>query len=487
MINSVNYLRIAPYVDHLVILCGYNFSNKTLKDIIHNVKVKKISFYCQNNRTISSFKDYVSLEKSNNPYCKECDYIFYNYEDFKKIKNKNEKVGLFFDSLANESALLDLCGINLIFLCGTIKNSPSLVFNIWEKYKVFTDSVYISSFLPSGKENCLLWEKSKNNIELSVVLPVYNVSKYLNKCISTVTSWEADYIEFIFVDDGSTDNSASIIREAMKKDKRIKLIQKENGGCASARQLGLENAQGKYVGFIDPDDYIDSAMFQKLLAKAMVGSYEISYCGYSEEYDDGTRKEIPDALAEPYVSGTTDKTDILNLCCFARVAIWRAIYSTNMIRKANIHFYTDLKRFDDLAFMFETFSVAKSVVATPEHLYFYRIGRPGQDVSSNDDRLYVHFEIFKHLNDYVLTRGNDDIMERLQIVKLHTHQYALKKIIPQLFDEYLDKAKTDVLSLFSLKESILIFDYYNINKEEIDLFISVAKNNASKAKKLLKD
>ena len=80
--------------------------------------------------------------------------------------------------------------------------------------------------------------------------------------------------------DGSKDASADIIRKYARNDKRILLIEKENGGCASARQMGLERVRGRYVGFIDPDDFIEINMFHKLLRKAMEGNFDISLCGY---------------------------------------------------------------------------------------------------------------------------------------------------------------------------------------------------------------
>ena len=123
----------------------------------------------------------------------------------------------------------------------------------------------------------LEWIKNKNSdIELSVIFPMYNVAAYLDQCISSVTAWKAPYIEFLFVNDGSPDNSREIVLKWAEKDSRIKLLDKPNGGCASARQFGLERAQGSYIGFIDPDDFIDESMFRKLLRSAMTGSYDIT-------------------------------------------------------------------------------------------------------------------------------------------------------------------------------------------------------------------
>ena len=115
---------------------------------------------------------------------------------------------------------------------------------------------------------------------------MYNVAAYLPKCLETVTAWKAPYIEFLFVDDGSPDQCAQIIRNAAETDPRIHLLQKENGGCALLGNMAWIMLKAAMWDLLDPDDYIDPSMFKKLLSRAMVGSYEISYCGYKELYEE---------------------------------------------------------------------------------------------------------------------------------------------------------------------------------------------------------
>ena len=95
---------------------------------------------------------------------------------------------------------------------------------------------------------------------ISIIVPVYNVDKYLSKCIDSIISQTYNDIELILVDDGSPDNSPKICDEYARKDNRIIVIHKENGGVSSARNAGLDIAKGKYIGFVDPDDYIVSEM-----------------------------------------------------------------------------------------------------------------------------------------------------------------------------------------------------------------------------------
>ena len=294
----------------------------------------------------------------------------------------------------------------------------------------------------------LHWERNKDNdIELSIIFPVYNVSKYLPKCIESVTAWKADYVEFLFINDGSTDDSRSVIEGYAKKDSRIKIIDKENGGCASARQMGLSRARGKYIGFVDPDDFVDEDMFRRLMILAMGSGYDIAYCGYNELYENtGEVKPAEDFFPDHVLSGITNSHQIWELIAFARVAIWRGVYRREFLLKNNIHFYEDLKRFDDLPFKVETFATAKSVIALNEPLYFYRLDRPGQDISADDERLYVHFEIFEYLNKSVSEKNIDVLNDYLQVCKYQTHKYALSKIKDELKDEYANRAKMDLMN-----------------------------------------
>lgn len=117
-----------------------------------------------------------------------------------------------------------------------------------------------------------------------------------------------------------------------------------------------------------------------------------------------------------------------------------------MLRKNNIHFYTEIRRFDDLPFKVETFAAARSVISLEENLYYYRLARPGQDVSADDERLYVHFPIFAHLNESVAGKKDQQLTDYLQLCKIQTHRYALEKIKPEFVKEYARRARQDLNS-----------------------------------------
>ena len=114
--------------------------------------------------------------------------------------------------------------------------------------------------------------------KISIIIPVYNVEKYLDRCIDSIINQSLKDIEIILVDDGSPDNCPQLCDEWAKKDSRIKVIHKENAGLGMARNTGMQHATGEYIAFIDSDDYVDLDMYAKLLEKAELHNADIVYC-----------------------------------------------------------------------------------------------------------------------------------------------------------------------------------------------------------------
>ena len=136
---------------------------------------------------------------------------------------------------------------------------------------------------------------------VSVIVPIYNVEKYLKKCVDSIINQTLTNIEIILVDDGSTDNCGQIIDEYANKDKRVVAIHKENGGQSSARNRGLDRARGKYVGFVDSDDWIESGMYENLYNLIEESCSDICVCGrqsYSQDGNLGYELEIKEELID---------------------------------------------------------------------------------------------------------------------------------------------------------------------------------------------
>ena len=132
-----------------------------------------------------------------------------------------------------------------------------------------------------------------NNPLVSVIIPVYNVEKYLRQCLDSVLAQTYTKYEVLLIDDGSTDSSADICREYCKKDSRFKLYQKQNGGASSARNLGLENASGDYLFFLDSDDWIDVDSINKMVHIALHENVDFVF-SEAIAFDDKTGKTYLD-------------------------------------------------------------------------------------------------------------------------------------------------------------------------------------------------
>lgn len=458
MNDVIAYLMSRPNIQNVVLLVGKGVDAGFIRELCLAKQLHALDIFFNT-------ADKKELTKALSNIFKEKDCLIpsrvepHACDELSTFSADDENFALVYVEPDSMSYLLECATLRPKYLCGEAYCGGISAFNIWEAYRTVCDEMYLLTHHADSHDEALLWEKRPDNdIELSVVFPMYNVAKYLPECIASVLAWKADYVEYLFVDDGSPDNCAQIVEAAAKSDPRIKLLRKENGGCASARQYGMERSKGRYIGFVDPDDYIDESMFKKLFARAMMGSYDISYCGYNELYEDsGKTRRIQDMIGAPYCHGIYNSLEIKNLSVFLRVAIWRGIYSADMLRRNRIHFYTDLRRFDDLPFRFEVFSAARSAVSVPEYLYYYRLARPGQDVSADDERLYVHFPIFAYLDAFVMKKETKEQIANLQIVKLHTHIFTLTKLKPQYVKDYLSQAKKDLLSNMSAFKSFLVY------------------------------
>ena len=122
-------------------------------------------------------------------------------------------------------------------------------------------------------------------VKVSIIVPVYNVEKYIDKCINSILNQTFKDFELILVDDGSTDSSGDICDKYREIDDRVIVIHKENGGLSSARNIGLKYSKGQYIGFIDGDDYVEKDMYKKLYSVCKDNNCEISICKFGHEVD----------------------------------------------------------------------------------------------------------------------------------------------------------------------------------------------------------
>ena len=126
--------------------------------------------------------------------------------------------------------------------------------------------------------------------KVSIIVPVYNVEKYLKRCINSLINQTLQDIEIIVVDDGSTDNSGQIIKEYQEKNSNIKYYKKENGGLSDARNYGMKYAPSEYIAFLDSDDFVDKTMYEKMYNKAIEENADYVECDFYWAYPKAEKK-----------------------------------------------------------------------------------------------------------------------------------------------------------------------------------------------------
>lgn len=210
--------------------------------------------------------------------------------------------------------------------------------------------------------------------KISVIIPVYNAGETLEKCLDSIRSQTYKNIEIICVDDESTDDSYISCREFAKKDKRIKCIQKKNGGVASARNEGLKYATGEYVTFVDQDDWIEPEMYEKMSDVAQKENADMVVCNYSKDTEDVIMKmkniDNIDCIInsrENMIKYSFYREKYRGFAAF----VWNKIFRRKVLEDNNITFEEGLKRGDDVLFCIRFFTKIEKAAYVDEHFYHY--------------------------------------------------------------------------------------------------------------------
>ena len=232
---------------------------------------------------------------------------------------------------------------------------------------------------------------------VSVLVPVYNVSKYLRQCLDSLINQTLREIEIICVNDGSTDDSPAILAEYAAMDDRVRIINKANGGLPSARNAGLEVARGSYVGFVDGDDYVDARMFDRMYAEAKLRDADIVVCGaHCFPNEDEAPKWLRDTLSPRDTFYKNASADVLFEERGARPFVWRDLVRRSLIEAHGFRLDPTIVVGEDQAFQFKIFPVAEKVSFISDKLYYYRWSRPDSLMNESGYRDYGT-RIYKHV------------------------------------------------------------------------------------------
>lgn len=301
------------------------------------------------------------------------------------------------------------------------------------------------------------------DIKISVIVPVYNICDYLGKCIDSIMNQTHSNLEIIVIDDGSSDNTQEKLNIYAKSDNRIKVIYQKNGGVTRARLRGVWEARGKYIGFVDGDDYIEPHMYERLITNAEKYSADISHCGYQMIFPDGH-------VDYYYNSGRFNlqsKTDAMKelLCGTIEPGLCNKLFRRellqNLIEDNLMNF--NIKNNEDLLMNYYLFEQAKRVVFEDICPYHYILRKNSAATA--------------HLNEHKLK----DPIEVLRILQANTqNEIELKRII----DQRLIYQMISVATMSLGKQKELIGPYRKAIRKELKTKIVKIAQKRDYSKKL---
>ncbi len=209
---------------------------------------------------------------------------------------------------------------------------------------------------------------------VSVIIPVYNSEKYLQRCVDSVLKQTYQNLEVLLIDDGSKDGSGTVCDEYAVQDCRVRVIHKENTGVSDTRNVGLDHAKGDYILFIDSDDYIDEVMVEKLLNRALKDNSDIVMCRYCIDRA-GVILPINMQYKDEYVCFEDIKSGLLQLYYTdyhtGLYSLWNKLIKKSVYSTDGIRFDTTLKRGEDAWFVFQCLKRCSRVDYIDESYYYY--------------------------------------------------------------------------------------------------------------------
>ena len=305
---------------------------------------------------------------------------------------------------------------------------------------------------------------------ISIIVPVYNVEKYLSRCIDSIVCQTYRTLEIILVDDGSVDNSGSICDGYADKDTRIKVVHKNNGGLGFARNSGLDIATGKYVTFIDGDDYIGKTHIEEMYALIQNTKTDTCMGGHTKVY---ANKEVPHKnVCAGKVYKNDVKAEVLPRMCganpkgedYIEMSVCMVLLSNEIIKEHHLRFVSEREYVsEDLVFDFEYYPLSKGVCVSQQVDYYYCDNEGSLTTKYRPDRFDSQIKLYEMLRKKAKSLGIEkQCTERLQNTVLAIARYSVKleykfkkqngkqvvrenvkricenKILKEIFDEYDD-------------------------------------------------
>ncbi|WP_048190896.1 glycosyltransferase [Methanobacterium sp. SMA-27] len=313
-----------------------------------------------------------------------------------------------------------------------------------------------------------------NDVKVSIIVPVYNVEKYLRQCVDSIVNQSLKEIEIICINDGSTDNSLQILEGYAQRDKRIKIINKRNEGLSAARNTGMEYATGEYIGFVDSDDFINEKMYENLYINAKSNKSDIVMCP-AYVFDDNNPElnhKKPyfslECLDKKFDNKVFDHTNTKNLIFKVNVTCWNKIYKSQFLNEIGAKFHK--MYFEDNIFFYETYLKAKKISLIRDFLYYYRINRAGSFIKEGNKKFFDICNMHDLLKKILIETGNlDEYLESFLNFKINGSLGRYNQVDERFKPEFFEIIKQNFIK-------------NNLKKSDID---KLSQNNKIKYQNIL--
>lgn len=267
----------------------------------------------------------------------------------------------------------------------------------------------------------------KEQPQVSIIVPVYNVENYIERCLNSLVNQTFKDIEIITINDGSTDKSLELLNKYAKEDIRISVIDLGDEGVSYCRNLGIEKANGKYIMFVDSDDWIDSSMVEVLYKKAEENKLDLVMCSYIREFKDHSKEKIFNLPQEIIYKDNEVKNELLRKLVGpikeelsnpemldALGTVWGKLYRADILKENKIKF-VDLKEIgsaEDTLFNIFTFNYLKKLMFLNKPMYHYWRDNLKSVTSQYNPKLKEQRKVFfKYISDFIRENNFEQVFE----------------------------------------------------------------------------
>ena len=294
---------------------------------------------------------------------------------------------------------------------------------------------------------------------LSVIIPAYNVEKYIERCINSVLNQYLKNIEIIVIDDGSKDKTSDICLKMSENNKSIIYKKVQNSGCSAARNLGISMAKGKYIAFLDSDDWVDSDMYVNMVEEAEKHQADIVICGFKK------LDENKNLLSTVKIPKRSTKNDYIDCTTEWFASPCNKIYKKDLLEKNNIRFLLNIYTGEDMFFNFMSFFYSENIISVDKPFYNYFMNQ--NSVSNNyKNRTDIYIVLRELISFYKRNEAYEENINKVRACfKYHGIMYpfdVLQKLSENKVENwkrFYIKIKEEIDSLKEI-ETIDIKTYY---------------------------